>query len=335
MRRSDTSNCLMRASFNRFTLPGFLLALIATVGCGSTLAQLSPKPLFVNVLAGSIGGVFYPLGSALSTILAESELNAKTSVQVTKGTTDNLHLLYKKKGELAFAQGDVLLSAWEGNVEAGFSARYDSLRGIAALHLNIVHILTLDGAGVYSMADLKGKRVSVGPAGSGTELNARGVLRASGLTYGDLRKVEYVPYEIAVDLIKNRKIDAAFQTSGLGLPAIRDLTSAFPVLFIPVGAETVAKLGPPFIATMLPKGSYIGQGQDIPAVGMPNFLVTRADIPDEAVYQIAKALFSSLPRLAQAHRAGASIKLERALDGLPIPVHPGAERYFREVGLLN
>ena len=330
------ANKMVRGSHQPLRYYTTALAICLTFAAsGSSAHAQTPPTQFLNILAGSTGGVFYLLGRALSTVLSDALPGVRVSAQVTKGSTDNLQLLARSRGEIAFVQGDVLGSAWNGDVEGGFPTRNDKLRVVSALHLNYIHVFTLADTGIRSLADLKGKRVSVGPASSGTELNARAVLSASGLRYQDLLKVEYLRYEAAVDLMKNRRVDAAFQTSGLGLPAIQDLAGSFTVSFIPIAKGIIDKLGPPFTGTIIPSGSYPGLDVDVPAIGVANYLVTRTDLSDDLVYQITKAMFSSLPVLESAHIAGASIKPERALEGLPVPLHSGAERYFRETGTLK
>jgi hypothetical protein len=180
---------------------------------------------------------------------------------------------------------------------------------------------------------LKGKRLSVGAPKSGTELNTRAILKAARMSYADVRKVEYLPFAESVDLMKNRQLDATLQSAGLGVASLRELSNAMGVTVVSLPKTVVDRMGPPFFAATIPANTYKGQDKDVETAAVANYLVTHSDVSDEIVYQMTKLLFESLPELAKAHEAGKDIKLENALTGIPIPMHPGAERYYREMGL--
>ncbi len=183
---------------------------------------------------------------------------------------------------------------------------------------------------------MKGKRVSVGAARSGTELNAREILKAAGLSYSDLAKVEYLPFGESVELMKNRQLDATLQSAGMGVASIRDLATAIKIVVVPVPADVVAKVGDPaYQPAVIPANTYIGQTADVPTAAIPNLLVTHAGVPEDVVYRMTKAMYDNLDTLYAAHNAARAIKRENALKGMPVPLHPGAERYYREVGLLK
>ncbi len=289
---------------------------------------------FINILTGGTSGVYYPLGVGLSKIYADGIPGARTQVQSTKASVENLNLLEQGKGELALALGDSVKMAWEGNADAGFKAPLSKLRGIAAVYPNYIQIAASADSGITSLADLAGKSLSVGAAKSGTELNARAILAAAGMSYDQLGKVEYLPFAESVELMKNRQLDATLQSAGLGVASLKDLATAAPTTLVSVPAEIAEKLGAPYIAATIPAGTYQGQDADVPTVAVVNFLVTHEDVSDETAYQMTKLLFENLTTLEAAHKAAASIKLETALKGMPIPLHPGAERYYKEMGLM-
>ncbi|MEZ5718059.1 MAG: TAXI family TRAP transporter solute-binding subunit [Burkholderiaceae bacterium] len=191
-------------------------------------------------------------------------------------------------------------------------------------------------SGIKTLADLKGKRISVGAAKSGTELNARAIFKAAGLTYADLAKVEYLPFGESVELIKNRQLDATLQSAGLGVASIRDLSTSVKIVVVPVPADVVAKVGDAAYQTaVIPANTYTGQTQDVPTAAIPNFLVTHSGVSDELAYQMAKQMYENIDTLYAAHNAAKVIKRENAIKGMPVPLHPGAERYYREVGLIK
>ncbi len=309
------------------------IAAAALVAAAPALAQ---QTQFVNVLTGGQSGVYYPLGVALSQVYARTIPNAKATAQVTKASAENLNLLQAGRGELAFTLADALSDAWQGNAEAGFATKLDKLRGLSATYNNYIQIVASADSGIRTLADLKGKRVSVGAAKSGTELNARAVFKAAGLTYGDLSKVEYLPFGESVELIKNRQLDATLQSAGLGVASIRDLATAVKIVVVPVPNDVVAKIGDAaYQATVIPANTYEGQTADVPTAAIPNFLVTHSGVSDDLAYRMAKSLYDNLDSLTAAHNAAKSIKRESAVKGMPVPLHPGAERYYREVGVLK
>ncbi|MGV8936529.1 MAG: TAXI family TRAP transporter solute-binding subunit [Allorhizobium sp.] len=290
---------------------------------------------FINVLTGGTSGVYYPLGVALSKIYGDNIAGARTQVQATKASVENLNLLQAGRGEIGFALGDSVQMAWDGNKEAGFPGKLDKLRGIAAIYPNYIQIVASQESGVKLLADLKGKSLSVGAPKSGTELNARAILKAAGLSYDDMGKTEYLPFAESVELIKNRQLDATLQSAGMGVASIRDLATSLKINVVAVPAEDVAKIGAPYIAAVIPAGTYEGQTEDVPTAAVGNFLITHEGVSDETAYQMTKLLFDNLPALTAAHSAAKAIDAKNALAGMPVPLHPGAERYYKEIGLLK
>ena len=290
---------------------------------------------FINVLTGGTSGVYYPLGVALSEIYGEKIEGARAQVQATKASVENLNLLQQGKGEIAFALGDSVKLGWEGDTEAGFPGKLDKLRGIAAIYPNYIQIVASQASGVKTLADLKGKSLSVGAPKSGTELNARAIFAAAGMSYDDLGRTEYLPFAESVELIKNRQLDATLQSAGLGVASIRDLSTSLPINVVAVPAADVEKIGSPYITATIPAGTYEGQAEDVATAAVGNMLITHADVSDEIAYQMTKQLFENLDKLTAAHAAAKAIKLEGALTGMPVPLHPGAERYYKEKGLIK
>ncbi|MFT7057604.1 MAG: TRAP transporter TAXI family solute receptor [Pseudorhodobacter sp.] len=290
---------------------------------------------FINVLTGGTSGVYYPVGAALATLYGEKIPDVQAQVQSTKASVENLNLLQQGKGELALALGDSVKFAWEGNEEVGFKEPLSKLRGIAAAYPNFIQIAATAESGITTLADLKGKSLSVGAPKSGTELNTRAILAAAGMSYDDMAKVEYLPFAESVELQKNRQLDATVQSAGLGVASIKDLATAMATTIVAVPADIVEKLGAPFVPGVIPAGTYVGQTADVPTVAIMNFFVTHEDVSDETAYQMTKLMFENLPALVAAHKSAASITLDNALNGMPIPLHPGAERYYKEVGLIK
>jgi TRAP transporter TAXI family solute receptor len=316
---------------------GFLRSLLALAG----VALMSAVPAhaqqqFINVLTGGTSGVYYPLGVALSQIYGKALPDAKSSVQATKASAENLNLLQAGRGEIAFTLGDSLSDAWQGNEEAGFKAPLKKLRSVAAIYPNYIQIVASADSGIKTMADLKGKRLAVGAPRSGTELNARAVLKGAGMSYKDLGKVEYLPFGESVELMKNRQLDATLISAGLGVAALRDLSTSVRIVVVSVPADVIAKIGDPaYQAAVIPAKTYEGQDKAVPTVAVQNFLVTHEGVSADTVYKLTKSMWDNLDHLVAAHAAAKVIKKEHAAKGLPVPLHPGAEKYYREAGLLK
>jgi TRAP transporter TAXI family solute receptor len=306
-------------------------ALFALVG-GAAMAQAQ----YITVLTGGTSGVYYPLGVAMSQLFGAALPDAKVSVQATKASAENLNLIQSGRGEIAFTLGDALSDAWKGNAEAGFPKPLNKLRAVAGIYSNYIQIVASADSGIKTLADLKGKRLSVGAPKSGTELNARAILKAAGLTYGDLGKVEYLPFGESVELMKNRQLDATLQSAGLGVASLRDLATSMKIVVVPIPSAVVAKVGDPaYQSASIPANTYEGQTTEVPTAAVQNFLVTSDTVPEAEVYAMTKAIFTHLPALVAAHSAAKGIQLENAVKSLPVPLHPGAARYFREAGVLK
>jgi uncharacterized protein len=315
-------------------------ALFRSIVVGLAFAGLSAgaaaQQKFVNILTGGQSGVYYPLGVALGQIYGKAMPDAKTSVQATKASVENLNLLQAGRGELAFTLGDSLSDAWKGDEDAGFKTPLNKLRTVAGIYSNYIQIVASADSGIKTLADLKGKRISVGAPRSGTELNARAILKAAGLTYKDFAKVEYLPFGESVELIKNRQLDVTLQSAGLGVASIRDLATTMKITVVSIPADVVAKIGDPaYQPATIPANTYTGQEAAVPSVAIKNFLVTHEAMPADLVYAMTKAVFTNLDQLSAAHSAAKAINPAEAVKSPPVPLHPGAERYFREAGVLK
>jgi len=306
------------------------LALLAAVA-GAAAAQTS-----IVILTGSTSGVYYPLGNALSGIFLKSIPGVRSSVQVTQGSIENLKLLHDGDGELAFSLGDTVTAAWKGSKEAGFASPLGKLRGVAAIYRNYVQIVVSEASGIKTLADLKGKRVSVGPKQSGTELNARAIFGAAGLSYSDFARTDYLPFGQSAKLIERGNLDATLQSAGLGVDSIRQLATSVPIKLLKIPREVVAKVGDPtFVPDVIQGRTYEGQSENVETAAIVNFLITREGLGQDTVYAMTKAVFGNLDQLVQIHPAAAGISLGKAATGVPLPLHPGAERYYKEMGILH
>ena len=309
--------------------------LSSVLGAFLITISTSQSAEFINILTGGTSGVYYPLGSALTKIYGDNIKESKVQVQVTKASVENLVLLQEGKGEIAFVLGDSAKDAWDGKEDAGFKTKLDKLRIIGAIYPNYIQIVASKDSKIKTLADLKGKGLSVGAAKSGTELNSRAILSAAGMSYKDLGKVEYLPFAESIELIKNRQLDATLQSAGLGVASLKDLANSLDVTVVSVPDAVVKKMGAPFMSGKIPANTYKGQTEDVSTAAVVNYLVTRKDVSDATAYQMTKLFYENLPALVAAHSAAKDINLKDAAKNPPLPLHPGAIKYYKEKGLIK
>ena len=284
----------MISSFSVFSRRQLLLAATAVVSL-ITAPTAWAQQTFINVLTGGQSGIYYPLGVALSQAYGKVLPAAKISVQATKASAENLNLLQQGKGEVAFALGDSVSDAWKGDEEAGFKTPLKKLRAVAGLYPNYIQIIANSESGIKTIADLKGKRISVGAPKSGTELNARAILKAAGLSYKDFSKVEYLGFGESVELMKNRQLDVTLQSVGLGAASIRDLAISINIVMVAVPADVAAKVGDAaYQPAAIPADTYKGQTAAVPTVAIKNILVTHEGVPADTVYAMTKAMYDNM-----------------------------------------
>ena len=307
---------------------------LAIAIAASVASPVAAQPS-IAILTGSTSGVYYPLGHAISAIFLKAIPGARSSVQVTQGSVENLKLLDDGDGELAFSLGDSLSAAWKGNAEAGFRKPLAKLRGLAAIYPNYVQLVVSEASGIKSLADLKDKRVSVGPKQSGTELNARAIFAAAGLSYSDFSRTDYLPFGQSAKLIEKGDLDATLQSAGLGVDSIRQLGTSVAIRLLEIPKDVIKINDAAVVPSVIPARTYEGQTADVATAAIVNFLVTREGVSADTVYAMTRGIFSNLTQLAQTHPATSGISLKDAMVGMPLPLHPGAERYYREMGVLR
>lgn len=302
-----------------------LVFALVVLSAGPVFAQRQ----FVTIGTGGLAGVYYPLGGGMARLISNEVDFISASVQSTGASVANVGLLARGNVEFALIQNDIGYYAMTGT-EMFEGRAMPSLRGVAMLYPETIQIVTLAGSGIESVADLAGKRVAVGAAGSGTEANARQILGAYGITYDDITP-DYLSFAEAASNLRDRNVDAAFLTAGFPTAAVTDLATSLNIRVLNVSSEAFAALAedyPFYTQVTIPEGTYRNVNEDVSTVAVMAMLATHADVSDEIVYESTKAVFDNLDQLAALHSAGARISIERAQDGQPLELHPGAAQYF-------
>lgn len=291
----------------------------------------------LSIATGGTGGVYYPLGGGMANVFSKYIPGLQATAEVTGGSVDNMRLIGTGKAYIALTQADAAKDALNG--EGKFKGTKIPVRAMMMLYTNLMHVVTVEGTGINTIGDLKGKRVSTGSPGSATEVFAFRVLEAAGVDpLKDFTRERLGAAESA-NAMKDKKIDAFFFVVGLPTSSITDLaaTPGVKIKFIDHSKllpAMVKKNGNIYIADVIPKGTYPGQTVDNQATAVANLLVANANMSEQVVYNIVKTVFDKRPELIAVHKTAADITLERQkADASPVPWHPGAVKYFREKGL--
>jgi TRAP transporter TAXI family solute receptor len=310
-----------------------MLALAASVW---TPVALSAPTVRLSIVTGGTGGVYFPLGGGLARLISRNISGVEATAEVTPASVDNMRLIGAKRADLAFTLADTAFDAFKGL--AAFRGNPVPIRTLTPVYNNFNHLVTVDGTGITTIGDLRGKRVSVGSPGSGTEVTAVRLLEAAGLSADrDIRR-ERLGVAESVDAIKDRKIDAFFWSGGLPTGAVLDLatTPGMRIRIVPLDGllPTLQRTyGNLYFRAVILKEIYPGMTANVVTIGVANLLVVHQDFSAELAYQITKLIFERRAELAQVHKEAANITLTGAAGRSPVPFHPGAIRYFRERGV--
>lgn len=318
---------------------GLLLILtLLTAGCSTQKAapgnaEPAPKgePLQLKIATGNTGSAIYALGGGLGQALEKYLPNAKVTVVGSAGYGENAVLLATGQADIATTNAVVAQQALKSKPEL-----YENLRYIATAQQNLEHIIVLAGSNIQSIKDLKGKRVAVGEPGSGTEVVSRTLLGVYGLDYKALQP-QYLSFNESVEALQNGTIDAALLTSFLPNPAVMSLATQKNLRFLGMTRDEVMKADEAMHAGLvygkIPAGTYKGQTEDVYTMATPAPYAVSKDMPEDLVYQITKIFIEHADEVAKVHPSAKEWTLQNALFGVGIPYHPGAIRYYQEVGV--
>ena len=282
---------------------------------------------------GGSAGTYYAYGTILGRYMKE-KANVDVTVVSTDGSKANIQGIQVGDYSLGTVQSDVMSYGWEGTRSFEATGKVDSFRVIAGLYAEAVQLITMNPE-IKSVADLKGKSVSIGAPSSGVYFNAVDVLSAAGLTVDDI-KPQYQSFAESTDALKDGKIDAAFIVAGAPTPAISELCATNSAYLVPIDgdvAKAMMEASPFYTVYTIPAGTYNGQTEDVNTVTVKATLIVDANASEEDVYNITKAIFDNAADIAKEHGKGAELSLENATSGMTAPFHKGAAKYYAEQGV--
>jgi len=319
----------MEDTMKKIGLIGVVLFLVGTA------FFVSCKREHIRLATGGSAGTYYAYGSVLANILSE-KAKIPITVQSTGASKANIQLINAGEVEMAIVQNDVMDYAWRG-VDLFNGEQTVAFRSMAGLYAETCQIIANSSSGIKTVADLIGKSVSVGDAGSGVEFNARQILETYGLTFDDIVK-QNLSFAASADALRDNKIDAFFCTAGAPTPAVVDLATSKDIILLEIDeahADELIANYPFYTRFPVHAGSYRGQTSDVMTVAIKATFIVSAKLPENTVYQLTKALFENKDLIAEAHVKGRELSPEYAVEGISVPFHPGAEKFFREAGVLK
>ena len=304
-----------------------------TVAATMMAAALPASAQQLSIATGGTGGVYYPIGGGFAEMINNHIDGAQATAEVTGASVENMGLIMRGDADLALVLADTAYQAYTGTGD--FDGRQiENTRALASVYPNAVQLVTLAESDIQSIADLAGKRVSVGAPGSGTELNARALLEANGVNYEDFTP-QRLNFNETADAIRDGDIDAGFWSVGPPTSSILNLAATRDIRLIGLSDEEIAnaqEVEAVFAPYELAAGMYDGMDEAVQTISIPNVLVVNADMDEELAYQLTQLLFENTDELIAVHPAANDTTIEFTMNSTPVPLHPGALRYFEEVG---
>ncbi len=310
-----------------------LLSLLLAAVLALTAAGCGRKSGEIRFGTGGTGGTYYAYGSVLGEVLGAEEMTF--DVKTTAGSSANLRLLSEDYVRLAFAQTDQITDAWNGT--GAFDGRpLTGYKAVAGLYDEHCQIVASASSGIKTVEDLAGKRVSVGETESGVIRNAEQIMLAYGLTFEMLGSAEHLSFSDAAAAVADGRLDAFFCTAGVPTSAVANLARTTEIVLVPQQAEKLERLTstyPAYTPAAIPANTYPGQTEEVPAVAVRAVLLASDKLTDDQVYAITSGLFANASALQNSTPSDTPLSLEHAADGVTIPFHPGAARYYSENGV--
>ena len=311
-----------------FKVAGLLLAVTFTL----SFAQSS-----LSIATGGTGGVYYPTGGAYAEVINNYVDGYSAVAEVTGASVENVGLISRGDSDIALALADTVYQAYTGTGRFGPEGelpQLSNLRALGSAYPNAIHLVTLEGSGITSLADLAGKRVSMGAPGSGTELSAAAILGANGLTYDDIDE-QFLNFNETADALRDGQVDAGFWSVGPPTSSILSLAETRDINIIGFSEDELNNalaVNDVFTAYTLPGGTYGGQDEDVVTIGTPNVIVVAEEMDADLAYAIVSAIYTNIADVIAVHPSANNTTPEFSLAATPIPLHEGALRYYQEQG---
>lgn len=305
------------------------LALGALALCSLSTAQAQTN---LSIATGGTGGTYYPLGGGLAQLITDNIDGYRAVAEVTGASVENMGLIQRRDSDLAIALADTVYQAYHGGKR--FNGKKIDVLALGSLYPNAIQIVTLADSGITKLSDLKGKRVSVGAPGSGTEVNAKALLEANGMSFDDF-EVQRLNFNETSNALRDGDIDVGFWSVGPPTSSILSLANTRDIALISLTDKEIAnarKVVPVFAPYQLRAGVYDGVDTPTSTIGVPNVLTVNKAMSDDLAYKITKLLFEKVDKLRAIHPAAYDTTVKFSLDSTPIPLHPGALRYYEEIG---
>ncbi len=303
-----------------------LVMVLSLAACGNTGTKMTMG-------TGGTAGTYYGYGGVLGQYI-KNNAGINVTVVSTDGSKANIQGIEAGNYQLGTVQSDVMAYAWEGTRSFEKEGSVKSFKVVAGLYAEAVQLITMDPE-IKSVADLKGKSVSIGAPGSGVYFNAIDVLTAAGLKETDI-KAQYQSFADSADALKDGKIDAAFIVAGAPTPAITELCTTNNAYLVPIDGEVAEKLMatcPFYTVYEIPAGTYAGQNDAVNTVTVKATLIVSADASEDDVYNLTAAIFDNIEAITAENAKGAELSIENATSGMTVPFHAGAAKYFAEKGV--
>ncbi|MCK9515288.1 MAG: TAXI family TRAP transporter solute-binding subunit [Ottowia sp.] len=305
------------------------------------LGRAASAKTFITIGSGSTAGLYYPTAVGMAKILNDADVDVRANARATGASVYNCAAIGKGELQMGVSQNNIAYYAYNGvGVEAFKDKPVKNLRGLTMLYPEVIQILARKDAGIKTVADMKGKRIYVGDIGSGTEQDVLNIFDSYGLSLDDLRTAVRGSSGSAVDLLRDGKIDAMFYTVGIGASAITEAAQTAPIDLVSIAADKADELHdkyPFYTPITVPGGTYPGIDEDVPTITTQAMMVVAAELSDDDVYTFMDTIFGkNLDKFyndVQNPNLKKYFKVETALDGMPIPVHPGAIKFFKEKGV--
>ena len=292
----------------------------------------------LSIATGGTGGVYYPVGGAYAELINTYLEGYSAVAEVTGASVENVALISRGDSDIALALADTVYQAYTGTGRFGPDGdpgvQLPNLRALGSAYSNAMHIVTLQDSGIASLADLVGKRVSVGAPGSGTEVSAAAIMAANGITYDDIEE-ELLNYNETADALRDGQIDAGFLSVGAPNSVLLSLAESRDITLISLTEDEIAaatEAGPTFTTYTLQGGIYTGVDEEITTIGTPNVIVVAEELDEQVAYDFVSALYEHIDEVIAVHPSANDTTAEFSLEVTPIALHPGALRYYEEQG---